>query len=348
VTLRLTLLIAIALAVLPQRVASQSQAAALRAYLATAATLSDADFVILDRGRPVNKVVPAKNAAEIYLLGVIHVSTTPATYIQRVTDPSRLMSLPGYRGIGVIGEASTAEELGGFTLEPDDVEDLRDCRMADCAVQLPAGQMPAARAAARHAIPATAAHLLNTQFREMALDMVRQYRTRGNAALPVYYDESRPASVNDHFRALMLRVEGLSLLPPALARVMLDYPNAEMPATARSLFYWERVVFGLKPTLRVTHAVAYEPDAVTGLACAVAIKQVYASHYLRAALDFSACVPAPERDGRPGFYLVALKASQQEGVIGFTGSLIRRIVVSRARTALDGSLTRIKNALEGK
>ena len=347
-TRRLTIPIAIALAALPQHVANQSPAGTLRAYLASAATLSDADVATLDRGRPVNKVLAAKNAAEIYLLGVIHVSSTPAAYIQRVTDPSQLMSLPGYRGVGVIGESSTAAELGGFTLEPDDVEDLRACRVTDCAVQLPAGQMPAARAAARHTIPATAAHLLNTQFREMALDLVRQYRARGNAALPVYHDESRPASVDDHFRALMLRVEGLSLLPPAIVRVMLDYPQAEMPPAAQSLFYWERVVFGLKPTLRVTHALAYGPAAASGLACAVAIKQIYASHYLRAALDFSACVPAPERDGRPGFYLVALKASQQEGVTGFTGSLVRRIVVSRARTALDGSLTRIKNALEGR
>ena len=119
-----------------------------------------------------------------------------------------------------------------------------------------------------------------------------------------------------------------------------------MPAGAQSLFYWEKVVFGLKPTLRVTHAIAYQPVDQNGLACAVAIKQLYASHYLRAAIDFSACVPAPDRDGQPGFYLVAFKGSEQEGVTGFTGSLVRRIVVSRAKTALDGSLIRIKDALE--
>jgi hypothetical protein len=246
----------------------------------------------------------------------------------------------------VIDGSTTAADLGGFTLEPEDVEDLRDCQAGNCAVQLPAAVMGDVRAAARTANPATAARLLDTRFKTMALDLVREYRSRGNDALPVYHDESREASATDRFRALVSRLEGLRLLPPSLARLLLDYRGGELPADMRSVFYWEKVVFGLKPTLRVVHAAAAVPPADSGLACAVGIKQLYASHYLRAAIDVSTCVPVPEQDGRSGFYLVSITGSQQEGVTGFTGSIVRRVVVGRARSGLDGALVRIKTALE--
>ena len=131
-----------------------------------------------------------------------------------------------------------------------------------------------------------------------------------------------------------------------LARALVDYRGGTVPGEGRSQFYWEKVVFGLKPRLRIVHATAFNPEASSGLACTVGIKQLYASHYLRAAIDFSACVPAPERDGQPGFYLVSLTGSQQEGVTGFTGAIVRRVATGRARSGLDGALVRLKNELE--
>jgi hypothetical protein len=128
---------------------------------------------------------------------------------------------------------------------------------------------------------------------------------------------------------------------------MADYPNGTLDQPGlQSVVNWEKVVFGLKPTLRVTHVIAYQPSPPSPLGCVTAIKQLYASHYLRAAIDFSACVTVAGRDPRDGFYLVSLKGSQQEGVTGFTGSIVRRIIVGRAREAMEGSLMRIKAAIE--
>jgi hypothetical protein len=311
-------------------VETQPARVALRSYLSRAVTLSDAELSTIDRGRPVGKVVPSRNGAEIYVLGAIHIRASAQAYITRAMDPTELMTLPGYRGTGLITEATTESGFEGFTLEPDDVEDLKTCRPADCALQ--------ARATA----------LLDRQFRLMAIDLVREYRVRGTAALPTFNDESRPAAVADQFRSLMLRFNEIGLAPPEVASLMLDYPALpSVPDGLQSIFYWEKVVFGLKPTLRIAHAVAFRPGGASPLGCVVAIKQLYASHYLRAAFDFASCLDAPDSAGRPGFYLVAFKGSRQEGVTGFTGSLIRRIVVGRVRTALDGSLLRIKAAMEG-
>ncbi len=326
----------------------QQPVSTLRAYLARAVTLSDAELAAIDRGRPVGKALPSRNSAEIFVLGAIYVRASADAYLARALDPNQLLTLPGYRGTGLIGDPPEASSFGGFTLEPDDIDDLKDCRPGDCAVQFPAAVIPDIRAAARSSDPSTAAVLTNNRTRLLAIDLVRQYRERGNAALPIYNDEGRPAPVADQFRSLMQRLAASALAPPDVSRLMLDYPNAgAVPPDVKSIFYWEKVVFGLKPTLRVTHAMAYRPKSPSPLGCVVAIKQLYASHYLRSAIDFAACLDALDRTGRPGFYLVAFKGSRQEGVTGLGGSLVRRVVVSRARTALDGSLVRIKAALEG-
>src|SRR5262245_46254983 len=120
----------------------------LREYLGSTVALNEADLATLDRGRPINKVVPSRNPSEIYLVGVIHIRASPQSYIARIVEPGTLMSLPGYRGTGLLSETTAAADLAGFTLEPDDIADLRDCRPGNCAVQLPAARMPAARAAA--------------------------------------------------------------------------------------------------------------------------------------------------------------------------------------------------------
>jgi hypothetical protein len=323
--------------------ALHTQATTLREYVAPAVTLTDAEMAAIDRGRPVGKSVTSRSGAEIFVLGIIHINARPEAYAARALDPSRLLALPGYRGTGLIGDPASATGFDGFVLEPDDVDDLQDCRAGDCSLQLPAAIMPAVRAVARQPNREQAAAAANARIRQLAVDLVTQYRERGNAALPVYHDESRPAVAADQLQSLVQRLAALALVPEDVSRFLLDYPSPGSTANVASAFYWEKVVFGLKPTLRLAHAISVTPPPQSPLGCIVAIKQLFATHYLRAAIDVTTCF----RTNKPGFYLVTLKASRQEGVTGFTGSLIRRIVVSRARTALDGSLTRIKQALEG-
>ncbi len=66
------------------------------------------------------------------------------------------------------------------------------------------------------------------------------------------------------------------------------YPQAQL-ANAESTFYWERVKFGLKPTLRINQMIVYHGNGPSGPIASVAIKQLYASHYFQTALDLSVC-----------------------------------------------------------
>lgn len=133
-------------------------------------------------------------------------------------------------------------------------------------------------------------------------------------------------------------------MPPELPRYLLDHPDADLP-DADSFFYCEKVNFGLKPTVRVNHAVishTTSPDAEISVA---AIKQLYASHDFHTALDVSVCV-SHTRPGRTGFYLLTLKSSQQDGLTGMKGSLLRRVAVDKTLSSLERALAAIKTSVE--
>ena len=92
--------------------------------------------------------------------------------------------------------------------------------------------------------------------------------------------------------------------------------------------YWEKVNFGMKPTIRINHAVIYNVKAQGRDISVVAIKQLYASHYFHTALDLTVCVADPSAPG--GFYLLTLKGSEQDGLTGVKGSILRKVVVKRS------------------
>ena len=53
------------------------------------------------------------------------------------------------------------------------------------------------------------------------------------------------------------------------------------------------------------------------------------------------------RGGTPhGFYLLTLKGSEQEGLTGFSGSILRKMVVDKTRSSLETALASIKSSVE--
>ena len=92
-------------------------------------------------------------------------------------------------------------------------------------------------------------------------------------------------------------------------------------------------------------AIVYRDSRSTDPAYAVAIKQLYASHYFETALDLTVCVRDQENPDR-GFYLITLKGSQQAGLTGLKGGIVRKVAVDKTRSSLERALGTIKQKLE--
>jgi hypothetical protein len=301
---------------------------------------------MIARGQAVVKVLPSKTPAEIFVFGAVFVNATPEEYVRFAFDMGRLRRLPSYLGVGRFSDPPMLSDLEGFTLEPEDIKDLKTCRPGKCAVQLPAEAMLELQREIDWSAP-DAAMQVNNRVRKMALEILQRYQEDGNSVLGSYRDKKRPFDVEAQLRSLLGRSDALPVYLPELNRYLLDYPNATL-ANLESLFYWEKVDFGLKPTLRLNHAIAYRSAGPRGTAQVVAVKQLYASHYFQLALDLTACVTESDRISDSGFHLISLKSSTQQGFTGLKGSLLRRFVVGKTRSAQEKNLINIKKVLEGQ
>lgn len=307
--------------------------------------LSEDQIAQIALGRPVTKELLSGRPSEIVIFGVVFVKAKPESCGKLPFDMERLRRLPGYLGVRQFGEPPVLADLKGFALDADDVRELRLCRPGRCAVQLPAEWIPQLQADVNWASPSLTDEV-NGRLQKMALDLLLKYRQDGNRALPNYHDLERPFDARAEIQSLLTRWEDMSsIYPPELRDRLLRYPATNSGDTG-SIFYWEKVSFGMKPTLRLNHALAYRPQGSGGLKHVAVVKQLYASHYLQLALDLSACVLETGRPPDGGFYFISLRASTQRGLTGLMGSLLRRIVVSRTRTAQERSLVFIKQALE--
>ncbi len=258
----------------------------------------------------------------------------------------KLRKLPSYLAIRKFSDPPQLSDLDGFTLEADDIKQLKDCEPGRCDVQLPSEAMDEFKQSVNWSAP-DAANQVNRLGQKMALEALQRYIQGGNAALGTYRDKHHPAAVAETFHSLLSRSKALPVYLPELDRYLLDYPEAESE-NIQSEFYWEKVNFGLKPTLRIVQAIVYRGPRSTDPAYAIAEKQLYASHYFETALDLTVCVRDQDHPERPGFYLITLKGSQQAGLTGLKGGIVRKVAIDKTRSSLERALGAIKQKLESR
>src|SRR4029450_11365184 len=306
--------------------------------------LTSQQIAAIDAGRPVATVLPWGGPSEVYVFGAVHVEGAPDTYLEAAHDVGRLSGTPGYQGIGEIRDNATVADLGALAFDPDDVKALKNCREGSCDVQLPSSGIQRFRGGVDWS-RTDATDQANALARPEVLQLVQAYRRGGNEALGEYRDKQRPARVANQCQTRVGRAPALPDVLPELRRYLLEYPNAEL-AAAESFFYWEKVSFGLKPTIRVNQAVIYRGTAQSRDFGVVAIKQLYATHYFHTALDMSVCVDDGAMVAPHGFYLLTLKGSEQEGLTGVKGSILRKAIVDKTRSSLERALASIKRSVE--
>jgi len=307
--------------------------------------LKEDQIAAIRNGKAVAKVIESRTPDEVFVFGAVYVRSTPEKYLKLASDMDELRKLPSYIAIRKFSDPPQLSDLDGFTLEADDIKQLKNCQPGKCDIQLPTEAMDAFKQSINWSAP-DQAHQANELAQRMALEAVGRYTEGGNAALGTYMDKHHPAVVGETFASLLSRSKALPVYLPELERYLREYPQVQAE-NIQSEFYWEKVNFGLKPTLRIVQAIVYRDSRSTNPAYAVAVKQLYASHYFETALDLTVCVRDQENPDR-GFYLITLKGSQQAGLTGFKGGIVRKVAVDKTRSSLERALGAIKQKLESR
>jgi hypothetical protein len=308
--------------------------------------LTTDQITAIENGYPVAKAMPSREPAEVFLFGAVYIHATPDSYLNFAHDFDRLRKLPNYLAIGVFSDPPQLSDLKGFTLEKDDINALKDCKPGDCLIQMPTNSIDALRQSVDWSAP-DVSDQVNQKLQKTTFDRLLAYQHDGNDALGVYNDKRDPTVVDKQFAYMLSYSKVLPAQLPDFYNYLLAYPKAR-PANTEDMFYWARVKFGLKPTLRVVQMITMRGSAADPIAYVLAEKQLYSSHYFETALDLSFCIRSNDDSKIPGFYLIMLMGSEQAGLTGVKGSIVRKTAVGRSVSNLKNGLQTIKNTLESK
>jgi hypothetical protein len=247
----------------------------------------------------------------------------------------------------VFGAVPSAADLQRVTFDDHNL-DLRACRPGDCQVRLSADDI-----ARFHRDVNWNAGDWRTRsaavWRDVLARYAAAYQSNGRKGLPHYVNKREPLSVAAEVSLLTSEYGYVSSYAPALAAYLRDF-GANPPAGAQQLLYWAREDFGIRPVFRIQHQVVYEAGGAMP-STVIATNQVYADHYLDAALTVT--VALDSNGGGAGtasrggdFYMISVSRARTRSLSGLMRRLARSTVQSRSREAMRRILTSTKTAIE--
>jgi len=173
------------------------------------------------------------------------------------------------------------------------------------------------------------------------------YLAHGLKPLGSYRDREKPFNL---YGATKSMIDEAYYLPQekigGIYHHLVDYPQGKF-AGATDLFYWEKIDFGQEPTIRVNHLSLF-PDGVGGVKFLAANEQLYASRYMRVALQMFYCVPDSSRPNKPGFYLIEMNDSRLPDFGGIKLGIVRKIATGKAVDATRDTLQMYQQDLTAK
>lgn len=322
---------------------AQTIPAELRASLQTSLHVTEAQIERVERGGVLASTVHTGVADEVMLVGVVRIWATPRYFTEQFKNVVQFEAAPGVTN-GLFGTPPQLGDLSGLMLSAKDVEELRTCRPGKCAFK--AGDTGIRLlhdkvdwSARNYADQAAAA------FREIWLEYLLRYQAQGNEGLAVYHDTASYYHVERGLADLMARTAGLQVGTPRMAEYLRDYPNAK-DASTEEFFYWQVGSFGLKPVHRVTHVAIQQMPGPLGDAYIIASKMLLASHYFKSALELRYLIPGQDQQIGGMHYLVVVQRSHVDGLTGFKGSIMKKVVTSKSRQAMEKYLLGVKQKVE--
>src|SRR5689334_1363943 len=89
------------------------------------AGLDEGQISAIRNGRAVAKILESRTPDEVFVFGSVYVESTPERYLKIASDIDALRKLPGYLAIRKFSNPPQLSDLDGFTLDPDDVKQLK-------------------------------------------------------------------------------------------------------------------------------------------------------------------------------------------------------------------------------
>jgi hypothetical protein len=245
----------------------------------------------MSRGGAVVKVLATGDQRDVAIFGIVTIPMTRDAYVRQVLDFSASLAQPSRELYGIYAAPATPADMQRFTIDDDELGDLRKCRPNDCDFKLPGVLMDSIQMLLQGPTPQQLARA-STYARARLATFINEYRAQGVRARVVYDDRGRVIGSEAFDRLLSESPYGMRY-SAAITRHFDRFPADTLPGgDAREVIYWSQDhVPKLRRTLTVWHRVVYTPPDNPNLTL-IAAKQIYADHYFEAGLDLSSVIPA--------------------------------------------------------
>ena len=298
-------------------------------------SFEDHDFAALQRNQAVVRLAPTSEKREVAVTGLVNINASAEDFLRSYRDTMMQKSNAAILEIGRFGPEPALADLAGLSLEPRDIEDLKECVVGDCQVKLSAPMIERFRKEIDWAAPDYQLRAANL-FKEMLVAYIKDYRRRGEAALIEYNDKQDSVSLATEQRELTSA--------NGYVNSFLADPKSGLQLVEEVLV-WSKIKFGLKPVISVNHISIYKRNSDVGPQVLVASKQIYANHYFNAFHALTAFVNVP--GATHGSYLVYENRSRADGLEGPFGKIKRGVVEKKAIEGLRGIIAQSKASLDG-
>ena len=313
-----------------------------KSFLATALGLSAGDLARLDRSEVVARTLDVKNKREVATLGVVRIQTSPAQYVERMSDIAAFKKTADVLQIGRFSDIPKLADVAALTIEDADLKQLRTCRVDDCDLRLPAEAIDRVHKEIDWRAP-DASSRASLLVRQLLVDYVARYRQSGTKAGMEYADRAPRLDVGREFASLLAADTLTSGHAPRLRRHLLEYP-ASSAEKITDFVYWSKELVRGRPVISITHVATAAALDDSPVAYAIGSKQIYAMHYFDASLGLTLLIP-DRGTASPAMYVIYLNRSRIDLFDGLFGGVARRIVAGKAKGLVAEQLQRLQRVL---
>jgi hypothetical protein len=320
--------------------AQSSRPASPRDLLREVAQVNDAEWASLERGEAVAKVLDT-DSREIAVAGAVRIAGSSEQLLDRYRDIDNLKRSAIVIDVGRFSRPPQTGDLARAPLEEYSL-DLRGCRPYECHVRLSERDIARFHREVDWRRPDWRDRS-RAIWQDVLVEYVAAYSRAGRSALPVYANKREALSVSSELAGVVRQFAFAASYAPELVAYMGEFAPP-LPPGAEEMLYWTKEDFGVRPIFRISHQVIHPRTGRPVIA--IATNQVYADHYLDAALTLTLAIDATTSDGRRAFYLVSVSRARTRSLTGLLRAFVRSTVQGRTRDALRKILTSTRASFE--
>ena len=279
---------------------AQKETSDLQLFLEKNIGMSKGELGTIDKEVVVKKLDPEGTKREMAIFGIVRIAVPKDFFLSEFRDIKHFMHNKKVEQIGSFSNPPGQSDVSTLQLPSSDIKELEKCKRGSCKVKLP--DWGFGRLEEIDWSRGDSADNVRKLFRKGVFDYVEEYLENGNEVLMVYADKEKPMSLQDGLNSLLRQASYVYRSNPELYSYLKDSPRSAPPGMDDFL-YWSVEDFGQRPTTAVTQAVIYEgtkgnQDVI------IALKQLYATHYFQARLQFMHLEDALSSSPNPGIYFM--------------------------------------------